>query len=174
MRTCLLMCCLGLLLAPAPAHAVLSLTAPSLGDFGTVGLNSTPATATTSVGSWSVNATGTITGWNVTVGATQFKTADGATLPLRSMTYRGPSVAAATGNLAVPPLALLGTVTPVAIDRSVNGGSSVSVLNALTATGSGVWNMTQGAADLSLTVPSGIAAGTYTSTVTFTLSAGPL
>jgi hypothetical protein len=50
----------------------------------------------------------------------------------------------------------------------------VSVANALPSTGTGVWNFTQGAADLVVTVPITAKAATYTSTVTFTVSAGAL
>jgi hypothetical protein len=61
----------------------------------------------------------------------------------------------------------------VAIDLSADGSTSTAVVKALVGTGSGLWNFTQGASDLTLTVPAIATVGTYSSTVTFTLASGP-
>jgi hypothetical protein len=100
MTRLLLLCTVMLTLPVAEAGAVLTLTGPAVADFADVQLNGrTPQTSTASVGTWSVNATGHLTGWHVDVGATRFEAPDGSTLPLGSMTYKGPTVAGASGQL---------------------------------------------------------------------------
>jgi hypothetical protein len=160
---------LAVLLFLAPeANATLSLsTPPSFGNFASVQLNGSPQTTTASVSNWTVNATLHTLGWNVTMAATQFQTAGGVKLPLNSLQYRGPST---SGVLSL----LVGNLTTVTLDRSADGSSSVGIVSALPAVGAGVWTMTQGSADLILTVPPQVLAGTYTSTITTTLTSGTL
>jgi hypothetical protein len=167
---------LALMAPPALAGTLDWGTAPTVGSFGSVRLDGlTAKTTTASVGNWSVNdATGLLQGWHVNVAASQLATSGGATLPLRSVNYAGPTMSAGSGQLpALNPVLLTTRATPVPIDLSANGATAVGVVKALAATGSGLWNFTQGASDLTLTVPATATAGTYTSTVTFTLASGP-
>lgn len=159
------------------AHAALTIAvAPVVGSFGAVEISGTgPQTVTTSIGNWRVDATATLTGWHVDVAATQLRTSEGDTLPLQSLRYAAPTVSGASGQLlALYPSILLTRATPAPIDLSANGGTTVAVASAVLNTGGGVWNFTQGSSDLRLTVPVDAKAGTYTSTITFTLSPGPL
>lgn len=160
----------------ATAVAALDLTSPLAGDFAAVEITGiAPVASQASMGAWSVDATGVLTGWHVTVGATQFRAADGSTLPLRSMTLRGPTVSAGSGQLpATYPVTLVTRSAPVPIDLSADGSGTVGFVNALSGTGSGIWNFGQGSADLEISVPVGAKAGAYTSTITFTLSPGPV
>jgi len=166
-----------LLAVPAPdAHATLTLTPPAFGDFAPVQIDAAgPVITTAPVSNWSVNATGQLLGWHVDLAATQFATTGGAVLPLNSMTYRGPRVTAGSGQLiGAFPSVLVDNLTTVTLDRSANGAQSVSIINAAPGLGQGIWNMAQGTTDLRLTVPPNVLAGSYTSTITVTLSPGSL
>jgi hypothetical protein len=171
----LLLATVLLALPSGTARAALDLTAPDAGTFPATEISGlVPQTIRTSLSGWSVNATGTLTGWHVDIGASQFQALDGSKLPLQSMTLKGPVVSAGSGQLlSLYPLVLVTRLAPVAIDRSAAGSSSVTFVNALSGTGSGVWNFAQGAQDLELTIPVTAKSGTYSSTITFTLSPGP-
>jgi hypothetical protein len=154
-------------------------TAPSVGNFTAVTLDgSLVKTTNASVSNWSVNdATGSLLGWHVNVAASQFTTGGGtpSTLTTGSMTYAGPNMAAgASQSSLLNPVLLALRATPVPIDLSSDGSTAVPVVKSLAATGQGLWNFTQGASDLTLSVPATTKAGTYTSTVTFTLASGPV
>jgi hypothetical protein len=162
--------------APAGAAALDFGTTPHVGAFGTVSLARASTSASTSVGNWSINDTRLLaTGWHVNVGATQFRSSAGDVLPIGSLTYRPPTVTAGSAQLlSLYPVLLVSRATPVAIDLSADGSRTVALVQALPATGGGLWNFTQGPTDLTLTVPATARATTYTSTISFTLSSGIL
>ena len=149
----------------------------SAADFPATQLTGSLQTVSTSVGNWSVNdARGSLLGWNVKIGATRFTdtngtpgdTSDDKTLPLSSLSLTGPSVSAgASQSLSLKPI-----VQPLttALD---NGSLDVPLAIAAPLTGQGLWNFTQGATHLSLVIPPTAEAGTYSSTITTTLSSGP-
>jgi hypothetical protein len=185
---------LGLTIGTAPASAAgsttdttsITITAGSL-DFGSnftaanfpnTALTGLAQTVTTSVSNWSVNdATGSLLGWNVKIGATRFTdnngtagdTSDDKTLPLGSLSLTAPtaSAGASQSNLLAPVVQPLTT----ALD---NGTADVPVAVAALTKGQGLWNFTQGNNHLSLVIPATTEAGTYTSTITTTLSSGVL
>ncbi|MHB8660202.1 MAG: WxL domain-containing protein [Solirubrobacteraceae bacterium] len=147
-------------------------TTPSASDFASTALTGAAQTIHTNFASWGVNdATGSGAGWHVTFQASQFATAGAVKLPTSSLVLTVPAtMAPATGNIAVAPV-VQGTPT-----ATLDGGSAVSIVHALAATGQGGWNMTQLNAlggDLALSLASTAAAGTYTSNLTFTLATGP-
>lgn len=144
-------------------------TTPSASDFASVALTGAQQTIHTNLASWGVSdATGSGAGWHVTFQASQFA-GTGITLPASSLVLTAPAVAPNGVNAAAPPVLQGATFT-------LDGGSAVPVVHALAGTGQGGWSMTQansGGGDLALTVPANAAAGTYTSTLTFTLATGP-
>jgi len=165
-------------LGAAPAHAATddtsvtltsgtaSMSAPTFADFGSVALDGTRKTAATAASSWSVtDARGTGAGWEVTMAATVPSTggATPVTLPTAALTLTAPAVAPADAqNSSTPPAVAGGDLV----------GSTVKVADANTDEGLGIWDFTQDADDLALTVPSDARTGTYTSTITTTFSPG--
>ena len=108
-------------------------------------------------------------GWNLTITSTTFNDGSGHTFPTTASTMTGvatacgasstclaPTNAVANTNLAVP----AGTVAPAAVKWE----------NAATATGLGTNTVT---ATISVAVPANVFAGTYSSTVTVAIVAGP-
>jgi WxL domain surface cell wall-binding len=145
-------------------------TTPSAANFPTTPLTGTQQTIHTELASWGVtDARGTGGGWHVTFQASQFSGAGGITLPTGSLSMTAPLVTPNGVNLAAPPLVQGATFT-------LDGGSAVGIVHALELTGQGAWSMAQSnllGGDLALTIPANAAAGTYTSSLTFTLAAGP-
>ena len=145
-------------------------TTPSASNFPSTSLTGAQQTIHTNLASWGVtDATGSSAGWHVTFQASQFTGAGAITLPPSSLVLSAPSVTPNGINLAVPPVLQGVTFT-------LDGGSAVPIVHALTGTGQGAWTMTQGNAaggDLALTIPASAEAGTYTSNLTFTLATGP-
>jgi hypothetical protein len=145
-------------------------TTPSASDFPTTALTGAQQTIHTNFANWGVtDATGSGAGWHVTFHASQLTAPGPVTLPTSSLVLTTPVVTPSGVNVAVPPLTQGATFT-------LDGGSAVPIVHALAATGQGAWTMTQANAaggDLALTIPANAAAGTYTSTLTFTLATGP-
>ena len=147
--------------------------APTADDFPGTTLTGATQTITTNFNDWRVNdARGNGGGWNVTIAASQFSDGGSNALPTSSLTLKPPVVTKVDLlNLALPPLPQ--GIPPWTIDS----GSAVKVESAQAGTGQGEWNFDHvnlsGSKDLSLTVPADAAAGTYTSTITSTLSTGP-
>jgi hypothetical protein len=145
-------------------------TTPSAADFPTTTLTGSQQTIHTNLASWGVtDATGSGAGWHVTFQASQLTAPGALTLPASSLVLTTPVVTPSGVNIAVAPVAQGTTFT-------LDGGSAVPIVHALAGTGQGAWTMTQANAaggDLALTIPANAAAGTYTSTLTFTLAAGP-
>lgn len=146
--------------------AVPVLTAPSFGNFPDVTLNGARQSVDASVANWSVtDARGTGGGWDVRVAATVPSTAGETpdTLSTATMTIDAstPSAADAQNGSAAPAVAGGNII-----------GSGILVADADAGEGMGVWNLAQGADHLTLDVPSDAEAGTYTSTITTTLTPG--
>lgn len=146
--------------------AVPVLTAPSFGNFPDVTLNGARQSVDASVANWSVtDARGTGGGWDVRVAATVPSTADETPKTLGTATM---SIDASTASAAD---VQNGSGAPAAGSGNIIG-SGVVVADADAGEGMGVWNFAQGADDLTLDVPSDAEAGTYTSTITTTLTPG--
>jgi hypothetical protein len=145
-------------------------TTPSASDFAATTLTGALQTIHTSFPSWGVDdATGSGAGWHVTFQASQFTGPGAVTLPEGSLVLTAPIVTPNGVNVAVPPI-------PEGLTFTLDNGSAVPIVHALAGTGQGSWTMTQANAtggDLALSIPANAAAGTYTSTLTFTLATGP-
>jgi hypothetical protein len=133
------------------------------------------------------DATGSATGWNVSVSATTF-TSTSATLPDTGTFSLTGSVSSATATTA-PTAACTGGGTdctlpddtgvtyPVALTTAATGPTASVVYEA--AAGTGVGSIDIGGSTAAdpvgwwLSVPSNASAGSYTSTVTISLASGP-
>lgn len=146
------------------------MTAPVPGNFTAVTLDGTLQSTTAAIPTWSVNdASGSLSGWNVKMSATQFSTGSGDTLAVGSMTYNPSSavVALSGQSTALAPAAL-------PLGAAIDGSVARQIVLAAAGTGAAKWQFTQGAGALTLSIPPTVKAGTYSSTVTTTLTQGLL
>lgn len=178
----------ALAVAPAAASAATDTTSVTLaagqltfatsftaGDFPTTTLNGLVQTVNAATNAWSVNdATGSALGWNVKIRASQFSTGGTTpkTLPEGSMSYVGVStgdITAGAGQALT--LAPVPVAAAAAID-SASGTNDQMIAKALVGTGQGQWSFGAKASGLTLVIPPTAEAGTYTSTITTTLTSG--
>jgi hypothetical protein len=148
------------------APAVALTTAPTFGNFPDAVLTGSNQDVTASVTNWKVtDATGAAPGWSVNV------TAD--------VPHNGGSTVNMTGAalaLTMPVATTEGTnasTAPVVAGSAPQliGGGGVNIANAIATTGAGVWNLAQGADQLTLTIPADAKVASYTTTLTTTLNA---
>lgn len=108
-------------------------------------------------------------GWNLTVTSTQFKDGAGQTFPTTASTITGVTTGCGTSSTCtLPTNSVLNT--NLGVPAAAVAPAAVKFLNAATATGLGTVNAN---ATVSVAVPSNVFAGTYTSTVTVAIVAGP-
>jgi hypothetical protein len=145
----------------------LEITDPTVGDFKEVVLTGDAQQTTASLANLKVtDPRGTGEGWHVTVQATQFiDQATLKTLPLASLSMAAPTVVPVDPSSSALPTISDG---PYIIDS----GSAVRIASAAIGDGMGSYDFTQGA-DLTLSVGANAYAGTYTTTVTVSIVAGP-
>ncbi len=149
----------------------LGLTAPSVANFTGVTLDGAAETTTAAVGVFTViDSTGSGSGWNVTVQASQMAQHDGTgyvaggrTLPAGGMSLSAPSVTA-DGTSSPTPTVSTGPYT-------IDGGSAVKIASAATGEGMGTYDF--GASTITLAVPANAYAKTYRSDITVSLVSGP-
>jgi hypothetical protein len=146
----------------------LTITTPSVANFGGLTLNGAAQTTTAALGTFTVtDARGSGIGWNVTVQATQF-TAGSHTLAMNSISMPAPTVAKADATSGNVPTIATG---PYLIDNATAVKISSAAVDATTGNGMGSYTYTPG--NLTLSVPANAYAGTYTSTVTVSVVTGP-
>lgn len=146
----------------------LTITTPTVANFGGITLNGTAQTTNAALGTFSVtDARGSGIGWNVTVQATQF-TMTGHTLAMNSISMPAPTVAKADSTSGNVPSIVAG---PYLIDNASAVKISSAALDASAGNGMGSYTYTPG--NLTLSVPANAYAGTYTSTVTVSVVTGP-
>jgi hypothetical protein len=146
----------------------LSMSSATIGNFSGITLNGQVQTTNASIGNFSVtDATGTGNGWNVVVKATQFTdSVNNVTLPTGSLDIALPTVTAQTGASDVS------TITTSS--GKVDNATGVKVLSAALNGGMGEYDVTYATNALTLTLlPKDVKAGTYTSTISVTLTTGP-
>jgi len=150
-------------------------TAPTVTDFGPITLDGQAQTANAQVNDWGVDdSEGTGAGWQVTAVATQFTTADSSeTLPMNSLTMVAPATVTADSGQSADE-----APTPETPAEPLdNPGQTPQVIASATAgNGMGDWSFHQSNAtggDLALGIPADARAGTYTSTITFTVQDTP-
>lgn len=108
-------------------------------------------------------------GWNLTVTSTQFNDGAGHTFPTTASTITGVTTGCGTSSTCTLPTNNV-VNTNLAVPAAVVAPAAVKYENAATATGLGTTFVN---ATVSVAVPSNVFAGTYTSTVTVSIVAGP-
>lgn len=151
------------------------------GDFPATTLTGLPQLKTANISDWTVNdARGSGDGWNVGISATPFTCTTAGTCgtsafpdqSLRVATLAVPSTD--VGNLSTPPLvSALSGLTGIDTTAGTTFKIAQSGATAGPMLGVGQWTFTNPAGGLAVTVPASTAPGTYTSTITTTLSSGP-
>lgn len=108
----------------------------------------------------------TSTGWRLTVKAAKFQNQNADTLPGASLTFKDGTAVSNLTNL-----------TPPQVNGNINittGGEAANVATAAKGAGRGTWITRWDKNNVELTVPQAAATqGTHTSTLTWTLTAGP-
>lgn len=137
-----------------------------IADFTPVTLDGTTQTTTAVVTDTTLtDPTGTGAGWNVSLSASQFTNVAAKTLPLSSLELGTVSIAVKeAGSTDITNIGILqGKIDTVA---------GVNVLSAPLTEGMGTYTISMAPMTLTL-LPKDALAGTYTSTVTVTLTSGP-
>lgn len=148
---------------PLPMADALSITSPQIAYFAGVTLNGANQTTTAALASFMVSDYGaSAVGWHVMVHATQFTDPNGHHLALGSLKMSAP-IATTSGPGASPTI----SDGPYTLDSS----QPLQIASAPAGTGLGAYNFS--ATTLSLTIPSDSYAGTYNSTITISVVAGP-
>src|SRR5579875_3260659 len=150
-------------------------TAPSVSDFGPVTLDGRAQSANAQVNDWGVDdSEGTGASWQVTAVATQFATSDSSeTLPMNSLTMVPPATVTADSGQSADE-----APTAEAPAEPLDNPDQTPQVIASAAAGDGMgnWSFHQANAtggDLALGIPADARAGTYTSTITFTVQDTP-
>ena len=181
-----LMCCAAALVAAAVVHAATSdsivVTANVVaGTTLSVAGAGSPSFALTLTGDdqttsytlpvAAVDARGLTTGggWNLTVTSTQFDAGSGHVFPSSASTITRVTAGCGTGSTCTLPTNSVSN-TNLALPSGSVAPTAVKYYNAATATGLGTTNVN---ATVSVAVPANVYAGTYTSTVTVSIVAGP-
>jgi hypothetical protein len=147
-------------------------TALTAGNFPNVTLDGTQKTVSANVSPYVItDSRGGSAGWNLTIEASRFTSASADMLPQGALAMALPPLP--TKNAVTNPLGVTPTVA-LTLDP-IDNGTAQKVLSAaaLPLSGAGAWTITPLPSALTLTVPAVVPPGTYTSTITTTLSTGP-
>ena len=145
----------------------LALAAPATAAFGSLAINGTNQSVTTSLSFTPTDATASSSGWNLTGTSTTFTNAGSKTLPTTATTITAGSVAATASTCRLPTNAI---TYPVTLPAAPVAPTAVKLYNAAAATGLGPSTVTLTA---KLSVAPNSYNGVYSSTWTFSLISGP-
>jgi hypothetical protein len=156
--------------ATVTAGSTLTVTGTSSPTFSLT-LNGDDQTATYTLALQTVDARGLATGggWNLTVTSTQFSDGAGHSLPASASTITGVTSACASGSTCALPTNNVAN-SNLALPAGSGPPTAVKFYNAATATGLGRVNVS---GTVSVLVPANMIAGTYSSTLTVAVAAGP-
>ena len=141
------------------------LTPPTFGDFPGATLDGSAGSQAATASDWSVNdSRGSGLGWEVSMSASSLSTGGGTPIIMTGavLTIAEPD--------ATPVDETNASTAPTTLGGDISTGVKVADANANE--GLGDWDLAQGATDLSLATPANARAGTYTSTITTTLTPG--
>jgi hypothetical protein len=174
---------LGVLAALAAAPAAYGATAPVTGTISSgplsLATSAAPSFATTLDGTdqtvgytlplSALDATGSGSGWNVTITSTQLTTGGGAprTLPATASAVSGVVAGCAATSCTAP---TNGVTYPLTVPAGAVAPTAVKLYNAAADSGLGSFTVTP---SVQVTVPGNAYAGIYTSTVTLAIASGP-
>lgn len=108
-------------------------------------------------------------GWNLTVTSTQFNDGAGHSFPAAASTITGVTAGCGTGSTCTLPTNGVSN-SNLAVPAAPVAPAAVKFFDGANATGLGTTNVN---ATVSVAVPANVFAGTYTSTVTVAIAAGP-
>lgn len=108
-------------------------------------------------------------GWNLTITSTQFNDGSGHTFPTTASTMTGVATVCGASSTCLAPTNAVAN-TNLAVPAAAVAPAAVKWENAANATGLGTNTVT---ATISVAVPANVFAGTYSSTVTVAIVAGP-
>jgi hypothetical protein len=108
-------------------------------------------------------------GWNLTVTSTTFNDGSGHTFPTNASTVTSVATTCGSGSTCTGPTNSVSN-TNLALPAGSTAPAAVKFENAANATGLGTTNLN---ATVSVNIPANVFAGTYTSTVTVAVVAGP-
>lgn len=152
------------------SSGVLQLIAPMPASFPAVTLNNTHQTVTGSIGDLILsNGTGSLAGYRVQISGTQMETAGGKKLAAGSLQVTQPTKIEALENTDIRMAPNVHHGFPWVADNGV----PFEVVSAPVDFGKGEYKIQFGAGTIQLVVPPDAYAGTYTSTLTWTISVAP-
>ncbi len=155
----------ALVLAPAlvPSAAALTITTAAI-TFPGVTLDGSNQMVNGSTSAWRADANGETGGWNLTVASTDFDNGAGKTIPVSNFDIQlfDANIAVVSGDTNGP----VSTQTTFA----TLSGTALMIASAAVGEGDGVYDLTPG---LRLTVPAETYTGSFTATVTISVSVGP-
>lgn len=140
----------------------------AIADFNAVTLNGTVQTTAATVSPVILtDSTGTGNGWTVSLKASKFMNAESMELPLDSLKLGSDvTVTADEGSTATT------NIVKASAGSSLDSVGGVTILNAASEEGMGIYTINMDNVDLTL-FPKSTLAGTYTSTVDVVLTSGP-
>jgi hypothetical protein len=152
------------------AGSTLSAAANGTPSFGLT-LNGADQTATYALPVSVIDARGLAAGggWNLTVTSTQFNAGSGHTFPTNASTITAVTTACGANSTCTLPTNNVAN-TSLALPAGSTAPAAVKFVNAANATGMGTTNVS---ATVAVAVPANVFAGTYSSTVTVSIVAGP-
>ncbi|MDQ8043979.1 MAG: WxL domain-containing protein [Solirubrobacteraceae bacterium] len=156
-----------LVLNPVPCGAGgLDIAIPSTLDFPATVLSGLDQTRAAVINLDVNDQTGSGAGWNVTATSTTFRSGS-FSLPTSAASITGASPVASSGNCVMP---TNGIAYPVTVPAGSTAPTAAKVFNAAASTGAGPVDLDL---SVSLAIPASARVGTYVSTWTITLVAGP-
>jgi hypothetical protein len=152
------------------AGTTLSVAASGTPSFNLT-LNGTDQTTTYTLPVSVIDARGLSTGggWNLTVTSTQFSDGAGHAFPANASTITTVTAGCGTNSTCTLPTNSVAN-TNLAVPAGATAPAAVKYVNAANATGLGTANVN---ATVAVAVPANVFAGTYSSTVTVSIVAGP-
>lgn len=181
LKTCAAAVVAGIALAAVTVASAANVTATATVTAGTLSLSTsaTPSVASTLDGTDQtpnytlpmtvLDATGSGTGWNVTITSTTFTTGGGSPhlLSTTASNATGVSSSCATGTCTNPTNSI---TYPLGVPAGSTAPTAVKLFNAAANSGMGKFTITP---TISVSIPANTYAGTYTSTVTVAVVSGP-
>src|SRR5579863_7596306 len=118
------------------------------------------------------DATGSGSGWNLTVTSTQFTTGGGSphTLATAASSITGVTEQCVNGSTCTDPTNSISYTTPITVPAATTAPTAVKFFNAAANTGMGKFTITP---TVSIAVPANIYNGSYSSTITVAVVSGP-
>ena len=143
--------------------AALSITTAAI-TFPEITLNGSDQTVAGSTSAWQADASGESGGWNVTVASTDFDNGSGKTIAVSNFELRllDANIVRVSGDTNAP-ASTQTTFTSLS-------GSALKIVSAAVSESDGVYDLTP---DLRLTLPAETYTGSFTATVTVSISVGP-